>query len=250
MEIRRIFIDEFDKYWNTKREFSKFEALLDLYQLAAEEDEDQMIHGQLYKVKRGQRPIVLSFLEKRWNWSRQNVRTFITKLETSGVIKLHKEAEHLKLTTLTICHYDSYKEPEPEPQKKYKRKPPDYTFIDSIIAMWQRMYLESRGLEYDVTTKGKDRLAVGKLINMNKEKNPDQNTEQATKSLELVFQVALNINPRKNKFLYDNMSLSTLVSQWNTIKAIHNGANQRNSSNQQDQQTRDAINQALDQNFG
>jgi len=249
MDIRDLQHNEFEKYWAKNRVFSQFEAMLDLVFLMSDKDSEQVIYGQVYEFKAGQRPLSNPLLQKRWNWSRQQVRTFLDKLEKDGVIKREQPHSNHTLTTFTYLKSDYYKGEQPntnhtlttpEP-KKTTRKKRDYTYIDSIISLWQRMYLESREIEYDVTTRGKDRAAVSKLIQMNKKANPDATTESSMKNFEYVFQISLAINGKKHEWLHEGMSLPLLVSQWNTIKSIHNETNRRNNTQSTREEKRDFL---------
>ena len=92
--------------WEENRKLSKFEAWLDLLQLVSYAKENQqLISGLLCKWGRGQYPISISFLCKRWNWTDKPVRNFLKMLEYDEMITLEKAS---KWTMLTVCKYDSY----------------------------------------------------------------------------------------------------------------------------------------------
>lgn len=97
----------FDHYlWTENRKYSKFECWLDLLQLVSfMNDNSQMINGSLCKWKRGQYPISISYLCKRWNWTEKPVRNYLKLLEKDKMIALKRSS---KWTTLTICNYESY----------------------------------------------------------------------------------------------------------------------------------------------
>jgi len=92
--------------WNEKRKYSKFEAWLDLLQMVSfTNDNSTMINGQLCKWGRGQYPISISFLCERWGWTQKPVRTFLSRAQLDGMIRLERAS---KWTMLTICKYESY----------------------------------------------------------------------------------------------------------------------------------------------
>lgn len=92
--------------WEEKRIYSKFEAWLDLLQMVSFKGNNKnMINGLLCKWDKGQFPISISFVCKRWGWREKKVRNFLKLLETDGMIELKKTP---KWTMLTVCKYDSY----------------------------------------------------------------------------------------------------------------------------------------------
>lgn len=97
----------FDNYlWLEKRKYSKFEAWLDLLQMVSfSNDNKNLINGSMCRWGRGQYPISISFLAKRWGWTDKPVRNYVKVLEKESMILLKKEN---KWTMLTICKYDNY----------------------------------------------------------------------------------------------------------------------------------------------
>ncbi len=92
--------------WKEKRSYSRAEAWLDLIQLVAfSADNSQIINGSLVNYGRGQYPISLSFLMKRWGWSMNKVRTYLSTLERAGQITRQITKGN---TILTLCNYDQY----------------------------------------------------------------------------------------------------------------------------------------------
>lgn len=93
-------------FWNEKRKFSKFEAWLDLLQLVSFSDNNKLlISGKLCEWDRGQYPISISFLGKRWYWGDKQVRNYLKLLESEQMIDTLKTG---KWTMLTICKYEDY----------------------------------------------------------------------------------------------------------------------------------------------
>lgn len=101
----------FEHYlWCEDRDFSKFEAWLDLLQSARFEDSEtkQMIGGRLMTWKRGQLPASIGYLRKRWGWtSDKRVRTFLDLLESDEMIR-REQLKGNPVSTVTICNYDTY----------------------------------------------------------------------------------------------------------------------------------------------
>lgn len=101
---RRIFKHYF---WKERRVYSRFEAWLDLLQLVNFEvkKKKEFISGRLIEWGRGQYPVSLTFLEKRWLWSTSKIRTYIRLLKNDKMINIEKTQG---ITVITICKYDSY----------------------------------------------------------------------------------------------------------------------------------------------
>lgn len=87
------------------REFTKYEAWIDLLLLVNHEDSDVMIKNEVYKCKRGQSVRTKLTYEKRWNWTPQKVKSFFNMLQKQSMIELSSTT---KTTILTICNYDNY----------------------------------------------------------------------------------------------------------------------------------------------
>ncbi len=87
-------------------------------------------------------------------------------------------------------------------------------FIEQILARFKDAYFESFNEEYIVTNLGKERSAIGKLLKLHKEKNPDMNGEETLESFYVTFKKITTI---KDKFLIDNYSPSIILNQLNKI---------------------------------
>lgn len=114
---RRVFEHQF---WCEDREYSRFEAWIDLIQMARFEDTEgkKMIRGRLMKWKRGQLPASIGFLSSRWKWTDKRVRTYLALLESEKMIT-KDIAKGNPTTTITICNYDHYNSLiEPKGQSK------------------------------------------------------------------------------------------------------------------------------------
>lgn len=90
--------------WNEKP-FSKGQAWIDLILLARWKDGKQLHRGKLLERKRGQVCCSMSWLAKRWGWSRDKVRRFMHMLETQGMVTLDATRHD---TSITIENYSVY----------------------------------------------------------------------------------------------------------------------------------------------
>jgi hypothetical protein len=97
------------------------------------------------------------------------------------------------------------------------KKPKAKDFVDIILDEWKDAYLECVKEEYIVAVKGKDREAIGTIIKLLRDKNPDMDTETARISLNAFFKRCLNID---DPWLRTNMSPSIIKSQFNKIIKI------------------------------
>ena len=94
-------------HWMFKeqREFSRFEAWLDILLCANHSEQKVIIQGTVYIVKQGESLHSLETWAKRWNWSKTKVRRFFDTLTKELMIVTTNET---KTTRLTICNYASY----------------------------------------------------------------------------------------------------------------------------------------------
>lgn len=115
---RKIFKHSF---WEERREFSRFEAWLDLLKSAGFTDENEkIINGKVIKYGRGQYPASLSFLSQRWGWSVGKVRNFLQQLKKSTMIDTHNAQG---TTMITVCKYDTYNGEQQTGRTKRARTP-------------------------------------------------------------------------------------------------------------------------------
>ena len=93
--------------WNEKP-FSKGQAWVDLILLARWKDGVQMHRGQLLKRKRGQVYCSMTWLAKRWGWSRDKVRRFMRTLEEQHMVRVNATTND---TSISIENYSVYQIP-------------------------------------------------------------------------------------------------------------------------------------------
>lgn len=101
---RRLFEHEL---FTEKREYSRFEAWLDLIQLCAyEDDNSSIIKGKVIKWGRGQVVASVRYLQQRWYWkSVDKVFSFLELLRSQNMIRTDKEQG---IGRITLCKYDDY----------------------------------------------------------------------------------------------------------------------------------------------
>lgn len=63
--------------------------------------------GRPLELKRGQVLVGRAFLANTWQWSEQNVRTFVHLLVAEGMAEINQSSGHFA-NVLTICNYDKY----------------------------------------------------------------------------------------------------------------------------------------------
>lgn len=92
--------------WEDKP-FSKGQAWIDLIGLANYEDGKTPYKGEIVKCERGTVYRSISFLAKRWGWSRDKTRTFLKLLESDSMIRLKATTNQ---TTITLINYGKYQD--------------------------------------------------------------------------------------------------------------------------------------------
>lgn len=88
--------------WDEVREITKFEAFIDLLQLAAFEPTKRVVSGRVIEVPKGGIAASERFLSTRWKWSRTKVRHFLEMLESDGMAKQEKDQGN---TVIILCNY-------------------------------------------------------------------------------------------------------------------------------------------------
>lgn len=111
-------------FWKEERTYNKSEAHIDLYQRAAHSPHSQLVAGKLIHLKIGEQTASERYLEKRWNWSRTKVRSFLQILREIGEINQRKDQGE---TILILCKYKDVthapgkKEPATRPREDQAR---------------------------------------------------------------------------------------------------------------------------------
>ena len=102
-----------------QREFSRFEAWLDILLCANHSEQKVIIQGTVYTVKQGESLHSLETWAKRWNWSKTKVRRFFDTLTKELMIVTTNET---KTTRVTICNYASYQVERNADETQTKRR--------------------------------------------------------------------------------------------------------------------------------
>src|SRR5690625_2227462 len=97
--------------YQEKRQFSRYEAWLDLIMMANHKDGKTLIDGKLEHVKTGQMVTSIRKLCDKWDWSNTKVTNFLKLLESDGMISYKSDT---KKTVITIDKYSTYHEGERE----------------------------------------------------------------------------------------------------------------------------------------
>jgi hypothetical protein len=105
--------------YTEKREFSPFEAWIDILLTVNHAAAKVLIQCTLYEVKAGESINSLDTWGKRWNWSKSKVRRFLKTLENDKMIFLKNET---KTTRLTVCNYEVYQFERNAGETQTKRK--------------------------------------------------------------------------------------------------------------------------------
>ncbi len=112
--------------WEEKRVYSKFEAWIDLLQMAryTKEKKKALIKNKLIVWGYGEIPASDSFLCDRWGWSKTKLRNFMGILKNESMIEQNKDQSQ---TIISVCNYSKYnidelaKEPVRDQAKTSKR---------------------------------------------------------------------------------------------------------------------------------
>lgn len=153
VKLSRAIFDS--KEWNEKREFSKFEAFLDLIQSAEYKKEGSVIsyNGSKIKIERGQQFATLSYLQNRWNWSsRGKVDKYLKSLKNRNTLETEKRQQG---NILTLVNYDSYNGKETDekqkgntletnPRREEEKKEEYYYIIDEKLKLSMDEYEKLR----------------------------------------------------------------------------------------------------------
>ncbi|MGL6121413.1 MAG: hypothetical protein ACRC0V_13030 [Fusobacteriaceae bacterium] len=94
-----------DNFLYPKKEFSRFEAWIDLLLISNHKPNKIMIKNETFDCMRGQTIRSIETYQKRWSWTAQKVRSFFELLKKNNMIEIKTNS---KTTILTICNYDSY----------------------------------------------------------------------------------------------------------------------------------------------
>ena len=95
----------FDHWLWDDKPFSKGQAWIDLIGLANYEDGKTPYKGEVVTCKRGTVNRSISFLARRWGWSREKTRTFLALLASDNMVEIKATTNR---TTITLINYGKY----------------------------------------------------------------------------------------------------------------------------------------------
>ena len=119
--LPRAIVD--DDYFSQK--FTRAQALIDLYMLAAYTERAFKIRGNKVVVKRGQVAIAEQSLAERWKWARNTVHKFLNELSACGKIAQQKSRV---INVLTMNYYGIN-----EQQNEQQNEQPNNNIINKEI---------------------------------------------------------------------------------------------------------------------
>ena len=94
-----------DHWLYDDRPFCFAAAFVDLLILANYTDNKALHRGQLVVCERGTVNVSVKLLAARWGWSRDKVKSFLTKLESDDMVTLQIDTRR---TVIRINNYDKY----------------------------------------------------------------------------------------------------------------------------------------------
>jgi DNA-binding transcriptional regulator YhcF (GntR family) len=109
------------KHWlyPNNREFTKYEAWIDILLSVNHSEQKVNIGNLLLTVKRGESIMSLDSWATKWKWNKSKVRRFFEMLIKDKMIVTKNEK---KTTRLTVCKYDSYQDFRNDDETQVKRK--------------------------------------------------------------------------------------------------------------------------------
>ena len=101
-----------DIFFNEKRKFTRFEAWIDLLQLASYKDgHSVMVNNKMFTLNKGEIIASFRFLEKRWNWSNNKIKNYFLLLEKATWMRREMRQGQ---TIVIICKTGYYGEAKKE----------------------------------------------------------------------------------------------------------------------------------------
>lgn len=106
-----------------KRVFSRFEAWLDLIQMATfKEQNEQIIKGKVIVCKRGQLIASVRFLQERWTWSMHKVTDYLELLRSQQMLLIDKESGVSRITLVNFEKHNDLNGGNGSPNSKRNAK--------------------------------------------------------------------------------------------------------------------------------
>ena len=117
IQLPRCITDEEDYY---KDRFTRTQAYIDLFFLAAWTERKFFIRGNEVMVKRGQVATSEQNLAVRWRWSRNTVRKFLLELEKGG--KIEQQRSRI-IKVITLKYYLDVEQPNEQQIEQQNEQP-------------------------------------------------------------------------------------------------------------------------------
>lgn len=129
--IKRSLFEHF--LFKERRTFSRFEAWLDLIQMASFTDENmELIGGKLIGRNRGEVIASLRFLMQRWNWSMHKVSDYLELLRSQEMVVVDKENGVTKILLVNFEKHNVITEKSSKGDRKGDSKTRDSTAFNAI----------------------------------------------------------------------------------------------------------------------
>lgn len=97
--------------YQEKRQFSRYEAWLDLIMMANHKDNKTLVDGELIAIEKGSFITSKRELGRRWDWSNSKVDKFLGLLKSDDMIDYKSDT---KKTVITIGKYEVYHDSDKE----------------------------------------------------------------------------------------------------------------------------------------
>jgi hypothetical protein len=112
LTVARKLFDQADPFWNEPRVFSRWEAWVDLIQLAAYRPHSRTVGGRRVELARGQVLASVRFLAERWRWSKSKVQRWTEELRTMQRVEIQER--DTQTTVYVLLNYDTYQNAVPD----------------------------------------------------------------------------------------------------------------------------------------
>ena len=134
-------------HWTYKdKPFNRSMAWIDMLLIADHTTHTKLWRGKPTEFKRGDVNLSIKELAKRWGWSRDKARRFISHLEQDNMVRVNATPNR---TTITIVKYDDFqikRTPNRTPNKTTERTPNKTT---------DKAYLSNdKGMQKEIKEKG------------------------------------------------------------------------------------------------
>jgi hypothetical protein len=163
-----------------------------------------------------------NLLSKRWGRSPHTIKKL--RIEIIGYLKKNAQSivDNLIMLNSNVQKPNKIKKKQPKNNQKKD-------FIDEIIDVFKKSYLDAYGIEYEVTNKAVERSCAGKLVKIYREKYPGSESSDTKRNMKTYFDLCCRI---QDEWLSNNMGLPIIINKFNQINNILKNGNKRNSNKQ------------------